>query len=465
MKWEKPDGVKELDTNFWNEDCLLGYDPSLPVPDTRPLIITEGEFDRVAAIQALGDSYNVMSLPGGALTKADILEKNHHRLKHVKELIICSDNDGPGEDTKEVVFYYVHHMHTLARTKAENRVQVYHVEYPQDCKDLNDVLLLNKNGNDTFYGEEQIRQCVSQKKILSVPDAEIMFDDNFVYDDEVEILKTGTEFDDYLVLPSAELVVLQGFTGHGKSQFATWLLYKMALYENCRIAIFCLETKPSRYRRDFFHWFYDGKLVERTKEKSHRRRGIVPKANQRWATEEEVQEFEQFNRKHIIYIKKKKFAKYPTDIDWVRKTVTSYGQREDMWIKDTCKSLGDMADDLNTCVMVCAHPKTTDNEDKPPMAEDIKGGTEMVKRCGLAFSYFRQRGWIEDLDDGSAQLKVFKVRDRELYGIHEKLINLTFNPRSKQYQITDVEAPNNKVVPFTDGQETRKVWQREQNDH
>jgi twinkle protein len=128
---------------FWNLDCLL--DPTLA---DEPLIITEGEFD--AAVLMQFGYQRVLSVPDGAPATAigpdDRGEKYSYvtdarpLLRDVREIILCVDNDGPGENL----------LQDLAVRLGRGRCKF--VTYPRRskdapptdrCKDINETLCLH----------------------------------------------------------------------------------------------------------------------------------------------------------------------------------------------------------------------------------------------------------------------------------------------------------------------------------
>lgn len=117
---------------LWNIDCLR--DETL---HGAAVLITEGEMDAFAAIQA---GYpRTVSVPGGAPSQAvegdsgkkyQFIEEAEPLLKDCREIIICSDGDGPGANL----------LHDLSLRLGRHRCKW--VRYPQGCKDLNDALRL-----------------------------------------------------------------------------------------------------------------------------------------------------------------------------------------------------------------------------------------------------------------------------------------------------------------------------------
>jgi len=93
--FQEPDGKKVV----YNFDCLL--DQSL---EDQPLIITEGEWDCMAALQS--GYARVISVPDGApaeivtdgSVKYSYLDEVLKIISDTKEVIIAADSDGPGNN-------------------------------------------------------------------------------------------------------------------------------------------------------------------------------------------------------------------------------------------------------------------------------------------------------------------------------------------------------------------------------
>jgi twinkle protein len=141
--WQRSNGRR----TFWNSDVL--DDPTLEA-GTHPLIITEGEPDALAAICS-GYRF-VVSVPNGAPPPGNsktvdpgdganeatgrfaYVWNNRDRLKRVKRFTLAVDNDAAGEQLRQ----------ELLRRLSPARCSF--VQYPDGCKDLNDVLI--KHGPD-----------------------------------------------------------------------------------------------------------------------------------------------------------------------------------------------------------------------------------------------------------------------------------------------------------------------------
>jgi twinkle protein len=105
---------------FWNEDALR--DKALAA---EPLVVTEGEFDGLAAIQA--GFLRTVSVPDGASSNLDFIGDVWPLVKDVRKVILAGDGDEPGRNLNK----------ELARRFGAARCAS--VLYSDGTKDLNDT--------------------------------------------------------------------------------------------------------------------------------------------------------------------------------------------------------------------------------------------------------------------------------------------------------------------------------------
>lgn len=88
---------------------ILGQGKDLPLfgmwlwNDDRSLIVTEGEIDAMSVSQAFGNKYPVVSLPNGAQSAAKSFQKHYEYLTKYQKIVLCFDNDEPGQRAIEEV--------------------------------------------------------------------------------------------------------------------------------------------------------------------------------------------------------------------------------------------------------------------------------------------------------------------------------------------------------------------------
>lgn len=126
---------------LWNHDCLLQ-------DSDKPVVICEGEWDALAAIQA---GYRAVSVPNGASGsegQLSYLWDARDLLLRVKNFILATDSDEAGLKLR---------ANLVAHLGAD---RCSFVEYGADCKDLNDTLQL--------YGMEAVRTVLDRAKPMPV---------------------------------------------------------------------------------------------------------------------------------------------------------------------------------------------------------------------------------------------------------------------------------------------------------
>lgn len=227
---------------FWNYDVI--GDQALAL---HPLIITEGEMDAFAAIQA--GFTRVVSVPDGAPSeeigdkgsvKYSYLEDARNDLRDVKEIILCTDDDGPG----------IALMNDLALRL--NRARCKWVKYPKGCKDLNDAL--------AKYGPRGVTETITRAQWLRLDGLYRMSEIPPVPPREALDIGMMGLAGKYKMRPG-DFTVITGIPSHGKSTFVNEIAGRMASDPNQWNVIFAsFEQEPLRDHRRALRTFYSGCL-------------------------------------------------------------------------------------------------------------------------------------------------------------------------------------------------------------
>ncbi len=227
---------------FYNADCLR--DETLT---DEPLIITEGEVDCWSALQA-GFSRTV-SVPNGAPkeaigaadsgTKYSFLTEAMPLLRECRRIIIATDNDGPGHNLRS----------DLALRLGAHRC--WFVDYPRDCKDLNDALRI--------YGERGVIATINRAQPLKI--------EGYYEIDQLPELVDPQAYDtgivnlgDHYKLRLGDLTVVTGVPGHGKSSFINEVCCRMAQKHGWKTIFASFEQAPQTDHRRALRTFYAEKL-------------------------------------------------------------------------------------------------------------------------------------------------------------------------------------------------------------
>jgi len=215
-----------------------GFDGEEPLP----LIICEGEFDALT----LNDCgiMNAVSVPNGAPNKAgdgkvdpkhdkgfSFLWEGRDVIGAAGKIIICADADGPGEALAEEI------------ARRVGRVNCWTVTYPEDCKDINDVLMR--------HGVDAVHECIATIRPWPVAG---LFDANHYRDSVEELYLNGPgkghstgypDVDDIYSIAGGFVSIVTGIPGSGKSEFIDQVMFNLADTLDWKFAVCSFENPPS----------------------------------------------------------------------------------------------------------------------------------------------------------------------------------------------------------------------------
>ncbi len=214
---------------LFNHDCLLEN------PD-QPLVITEGEWDAITAIQ-LG--WRAVSVPNGAPAKASEDPSNAKRYEYlweagkplldVKRFILATDSDEAGIALRADL------IHLLGPARCS------FVEYPDGCKDLNDVLIA--------HGAERVASCLNQAKPVPVRGLHRLSDFPAMPEIQKIDLLDIPAFDELWGVVPGTVTVISGYPGHGKSSLVIKLIANAMGARSIPTALGSFETMPAILER------------------------------------------------------------------------------------------------------------------------------------------------------------------------------------------------------------------------
>lgn len=218
---------------LFNIDCLS--DESLA---NEPLIITEGEFDAIAAMQS---GYpRVVSVPNGAPAQRDTvtlsyLDEVEATIRAIPEIILCTDDDEAGQNLQ----------HDLAIRFGKARCKW--VKYPKGCKDLNDALRL--------YGEKGVQETIRRAKYIAVEGLRIMSEfPPLPYKRPHSIGIAG--FEKHLNIRMGDLSVVTGIPGHGKTAFVNDMMCRLNQLHGIKVCVGSFEQEPQTdHKRNLRTWY------------------------------------------------------------------------------------------------------------------------------------------------------------------------------------------------------------------
>lgn len=201
------------------------------IDNEKECVIVEGEIDCLSFHES--GIYNCVSVPNGASKgnqKLEYLDNCWQYFDKIDKIILAVDNDEAGTLLRE----------ELARRLGKDKC--WTVEYPEDCKDANEVLCK--------YGSQAVKDLVKFAKIWPL-EGEATMDELFpvVQDWFLNGYPPGAKaridgFDDLLTFGSPELTMVTGIPGSGKDEFVNLITTSLAKYEGWEWGIWGYEESP-----------------------------------------------------------------------------------------------------------------------------------------------------------------------------------------------------------------------------
>lgn len=222
---------------LFNGDCIA--DKTLA---EQPLIVTEGEMDAIAVMQA--GYQRVVSVPNGspggnpgqynAIKHYAWMEFYKSALKDVREVILAVDADQAGANL----------MSDLAIRFG--RPKCKWVRYPEGCKDLNDVLLR--------HGQGAVVECLSKAMWFRVEG--VYLPSELPPTPRAVPYEIGMEaLDEHYRMRMGDFVVVTGIPSMGKSTWLNDVLCRVAHRYDWRIAILTFEQGGEDLKDNLTTWF------------------------------------------------------------------------------------------------------------------------------------------------------------------------------------------------------------------
>lgn len=200
--------AKGAELIFYNLDALQGE---------KEAIIVEGEMDCLTCVDC--GVCNVVSVPNGAgigNLQLEYLDRCYEAFEDKVKIILATDNDHPGLALRE----------ELARRLGIDRC--YIVEYPEGCKDINEVKLK--------HGADKVKKILGNAKewpIRGIFTTEQLAPT--VYDWYYHGYPKGASskipgFDQFLTLAPGQITTITGIPSHGKDEFTNWLMVQLSVH-------------------------------------------------------------------------------------------------------------------------------------------------------------------------------------------------------------------------------------------
>jgi twinkle protein len=388
--YQEPNGKK----CFYNHDVISDQ----TIKDL-PLIITEGEPDAWAAIQA--GFVKTVSVPDGA--PASSVEGDSAKYDYLMEIIeliranaphviLAVDSDGPGKNL----------LHDLSLRIGRDFCKF--VSYPVGCKDLNDALMK--------YGVAGVVQSINRAQWVRL--------DGVYKASELppvaaaEIFDTGfTGIEENYKVRLGDFTVITGVPSHGKSTFVNDLCCRLSLRHGLRTVFASFEQHPSLdHLRNLRKWHagtQDFKDQSKTEEWLENHFSFV------YPTES--QQFEEtINLSWLLEKMAASVIRHRSQIcvidPWNELDHDFGGDSETVYISKSIKRFRKFARMMNVHVVLVAHPtklvKGKDGKIPMPSLYDISGSANFANKADI--------GIVIHKEDGVTKIAIQKSRYHDMIG-------------------------------------------------
>ena len=385
--------AKNAELIFYNLDALK---------DESTAIIVEGEIDCLSLYEA--GIYNVVSVPNGAgigQQQLKYLDNCWQYFEDKEQIIIFTDNDEPGNNLKE----------ELARRLGKDRCFI--VNYPDDCKDANEILL--KHGKTMLINiiDQAIRWPIDG--VIGVANVFEQVKEYYINGYPKGSEAGIGEFDNLLRFDGGLLTIITGSPNSGKSEFLDYIATSLARRHNWKFTICSFENPTAIHVGKLMEKFI-GKSFDFRKDPSHR------------MNQEEFEEAIYLTDQYFSFIN---IAQVDLSIQGLIQKLTEivkqtgvkgividpwnyiehkipHGYSETQYISEALSLFKEFTIKTNTHLFIVAHPKklVKDNSGQYPVATmyDIAGSAHFYNKTDNGISVHR------NFADNTVNVHVQKVR-------------------------------------------------------
>lgn len=363
----EPSGQK---LQFWGLDEV----PALPSRPSEPLIITEGEFDRIAVVQSIGGY--VLSVPNGGTVKrseTDIViaedsgfsylwdgEELIPEVDQFDKIILCTDGDEVGLALRDELALRI------------GPTRCWYVTYPDGSKDANDVVLR--------HGEHRVRALIDRARPMR-PGHLLKPSD---VPPKANLIKYSTgwgDLDKHLLIVRPEMMIVTGQPNHGKGQFIRSMCFNLARAHGWRTAFLTPEDSADRVKRDMRRYAWNRNKYPSQDERQaneawidHHFRISYPPDDEPISLDMVINEMESAAIHHDCQV----FVLDP----W-NEVEHEFGKnlREDQYIEKTLRLFLRKTRRYNLLFIMAAHPTKLDNDNIKPNLYKISGAAHWKNKC------------------------------------------------------------------------------------
>lgn len=417
-KTKKSEGPKMWFEKGTNVNTLFNMD-KINISD--PLLITEGEFDCLSAIES--GFKNAVSIPSGVNGTNEWITNNWTFIEQFEEIIIWFDNDEAGIKGAREVFNRL----------PNSSVKIVRCEVANDINEL-----LHKYGKLAVLKQIEKASTPVLEGVATLD----MIEDFDVH--EAETLKTGIDYiDEKLIgMVFGSLNILSGRNGSGKSTILNQIYIAEAINQGYKTFLFSGELIGSNVK----YWLLqtlanEDQFAEYTAKDGHKYKKVTMQAKEKIVNDMKDRFFlydsDDYRIEAIIEKMTVLAKRYGVRVFVIDNLMTVESNLKDKYEAETdvVTKLKNFAKKYNSIVHLVAHPRKSMNDEIEK--DDVAGSANITNLADYVTTISRAKDEEVEYD---AILKILKNRHTGV-NVGKKLM---FNIERKRFYSAETEKELNK---------------------
>ena len=417
-KTKKSEGPKMWFEKGTNVNTLFNMD-KINISD--PLLITEGEFDCLSAIES--GFKNAVSIPSGVNSTNEWITSNWTFIEQFEEVIIWFDNDEAGIKGAREVFNRL----------PNSSVKIVRCEVANDINEL-----LHKYGKLAVLKQIEKASTPVLEGVATLD----MIEDFDVH--EAETLKTGIEYiDDKLIgMVFGSLNVLSGRNGSGKSTILNQIYIAEAIAQGYKTFLFFFDLIGRKVK----YWLLqtlanEDQFAEYTAKDGHKYKKVTIQSKEKIVNDMKDRFFlydsDDYRIEAIIEKMTILAKRYGVRVFVIDNLMTVESSLKDKYEAETdiVKKLKNFAKKYNALVHLVAHPRKSMNDEIEK--DDVAGSANITNLADYVTTISRAK---DDVVEYDAILKILKNRHTGV-NVGKRLM---FNIERKRFYSSETEKELNK---------------------
>lgn len=385
------------------------------IAKSREVVIVEGEIDCLSYLQ-VGIDF-VVSVPNGAGTNLTYLDSCIELFEGKDKIYLATDNDSKGITLRD----------ELLRRFGQEKCYIVNFK---DCKDANHYLIT--------YGGVALKDTITnaiELPVKGIVNLSSQYDS--IYNLFINGMQKGAcidmpEIDKAISWELGRLAIVTGIPSHGKSEWVDFVISKLNIIQNWKVAYFSPENFPTMYHfakicskitgKEFKANYISTNEFEETFE--------YIKDNYFFIYPEEDMSFTSIIEKAKYLVKKRGIKILVIDPYNKIEHLKEKGENETEYISRFLDRLVTFARTYNVLVFLVAHPrkmqKDATGKHEVPSLYDINGSANFYNKCDYGISIYRMHS------ENEVHVQVLKVKFKHLGDGGD--IQMKYNYRNGRYE-------------------------------